>query len=118
MPHFSTRIKTSRPPSDAFGYLADVRNFSEWDPGTSSSVQVRGDGPGPGAEYDLKSGGARLTYTVEHFDPPAVIRLRGRSKAVTSVDTITVRPDGDGSVVTYDADLKGNGLMRLAEPLL
>jgi hypothetical protein len=118
MPHFSTRIRTSRSASDAFAYLSDVRNFAQWDPGTTSSVQVRGDGPGPGAEYDLKSGGAQLTYTVQHFDPPALIRLRGKSKAVTSIDTITVRPDGEGCIVTYDAELRGNGLMRLFDPVL
>jgi hypothetical protein len=37
---------------------------------------------------------------------------------LTSLDVITVRSHGDGSAVTYDAELKLNGVLGLADPLL
>jgi hypothetical protein len=117
MPRFSTRIRTTRSAGDAFAYLADLENFADWDPGTKSSKQTKGKGPGPGAEYELVSGGAKLTYTVIAYDPPARLRARGASKVVTSSDTISITPDGDGSVVTYEAELNGNGVFKVANPI-
>jgi len=44
--------------------------------------------------------------------------LRADAPAVRSVDEITVVPTDDGSEVTYEADLRSQGLFRLADPLL
>ena len=117
MPRFSTRIRTTRSREDVFAYLSDLENFADWDPGTKSSKQTKGRGPGSGAEYELASGGATLTYTVIAYDPPARMQARGRSKVVTAVDTFSITRDGDGSVVTYEAELTGNGVFRVANPI-
>lgn len=117
MPRFAMRVRTSWPPDRAYAYMADITNFEDWDPGTKSVEQTRGDGPGPGAEYRLKTGGATLDYTVSAYDPPARVQIRGKSAVVTSVDTISVTPDGDGAVVTYDADLTPNGPFKVAGPV-
>lgn len=117
MPRFSTRIRSTRSREDAFAYLSDLENFADWDPGTKSSRQTKGNGPGPGAEYELTSGGAKLTYTVRSYDPPARMQARGESRVVTSTDTISVIADGKGSVVTYEAELKGNGVFKVANPI-
>lgn len=118
MARYLMRIRTDRPAGDVYAYLADVRNFADWDPGTKSSVQVRGTGPGPGTEYDLETGGATLRYVVESYDPPARIRLRARNRFVTSVDSISVTTEGDHTVVAYEANLTGNGVFRILEPIL
>lgn len=113
MAHFSTSIETSLPPGEAFAWLADVRRFPEWDPGTKTVRQVAGDGPGVGARYELDTGKAKLTYETEEFDADVRFRLRGRNAMVTSIDTVTVTPKADGSVITYDAELVPNGLFKL-----
>ena len=123
MARYLMRIRTDRPPAEVYGYLADVRNFADWDPGTKAARQVKGNGPGPGAEYDLDTAGATLRYVVDAYDPPVRIRLTGRNRFVTSVDTISVTADGQhggqaGAVVTYEADLTGNGPFRVLEPVL
>jgi hypothetical protein len=46
-----------------------------------------------------------------------VVAVASSSK-LTSVDTITVVPDADGSVVTYDAQLTLSGVLKVADPLL
>ena len=107
-------------PEDAFAYLSDLARFDEWDPGIRRAEQVEGDGPGQGAVYELEASGTTLRYVVDLFEPPRVVRARARSTFISSVDTIGVEPDesSPGSIVTYDADLTLNGLLRVGDPLL
>jgi carbon monoxide dehydrogenase subunit G len=102
--------------------MADLANFAEWDPGVENVEQVEGDGPGADAAFDVtvRSIGRSLTlrYQTTHYDPPTTIVARAQSRLLTSLDTITVRDHGAGSVVTYDAELTLNGPLGLADPLL
>ena len=118
MARYVMRVRTEKSAEDAFAFMADLRNFPEWDPGTKSAVQVKGDGPGKGAEYDLQASGATLRYVVQDFDRPDRMVAKARNRWITSVDTITVSSDGTGSIVSYDADLVLNGFLRFADPVL
>ena len=120
MARYRMRIRTGWPLDEAFSYLADLTNFAEWDPGIESSVQVAGDGPGVGAEYDIDASGSVLRYVVDVYNPPHRLRARTRNRWVTSIDAISVEAtdDGVGSVVTYDADLRLNGILRIGDPIL
>ncbi len=118
MARYRMRIRTDWPADEAFAYLADLSNFAEWDPGVASSVQVAGDGPGVGAEYDVEASGSVLRYIVDEHEPPNRIRAHARNRWLTSVDTISVSSDGPGSVVSYDADLQLHGILRLGDPIL
>ena len=66
-----------------------------------------------GARYELDTGKAKLTYNTEELDAGVRFKIRGRNATVTSIDTVTVTPKADGSVVTYDAELVPNGLFKL-----
>lgn len=83
---------------------------------------MQGDGPGPDAAFDVavKGIGGSLTLRchITDYDPPEKVVAKAQSRLLTSLDTIVVRVDGDGSVVTYDAELKLNGLLGVADPLL
>lgn len=102
--------------------MADLSNFAEWDPGVEQAKLVQGDGPGIDAAFDVAvkaiRGSLTLRYHITDYDPPEKVAARAESRLLTSLDTITVRGDGDGSVVTYDAELKLNGLLGVADPLL
>ncbi len=122
MARYIVHVRTPRSSADAFAYMADLNNFAKWDPGVEQVVQVQGDGPAPDAAFDVtvKSIGRSLTlrYHTIRYEPPTTIVARAESKLLTSLDTITVCDSGDGSVVTYDAELIFNGLLRFADPLL
>ncbi len=109
MAHYRCRIRTPRSQRAAFDFMADVRNFADWDPGVVVSTQVAGDGPGPDAVYDvLTSNGGRqylFRYETVAFEPPGGFTIVGRKRPFTSTDVIEVERADGGSIVTYAADL-------------
>lgn len=115
MARYRTTIRTPMSQADAFGYMTDLRNFAEWDPGVERVTQVDGSGGGDGATFDVTidapGPGLTLRYVTEEYDAPRVAVVRASNGLLTSLDRIEIEPDGTGSIVTYDAEL------RLAGPL-
>lgn len=109
-------------PPEAFAYMADLRNFARWDPGVREVTQIAGDGGGEGATFDvvLSSFGGRMTlrYVTTRYEEPELVRVQARSKLLSSIDTVEVRADGTGSVVTYHAELRLNGPWGALDVLL
>lgn len=114
---YSAVIDSPMAPVAAFAYLADLTNFEDWDPGTKEAVQVGGQGPGLGSEYDLKVGMVSLHYTVQEFDEPKHLVAHGTHPLVDSTDSMTVEPTPDGSRITYEAELSTAGPLRLLDPV-
>lgn len=119
MARYVTTVKTAKTPQEAFAYMADLRNFAEWDPGVKAVKQVEGSGGGPDAVFDVTVAGVgrdlTLRYVTKEYDAPRNLLVVARSFVFTSIDRITVEPDGTGSVVTYDADLRLNGVLRVGD---
>lgn len=122
MPRYTVTVRCPLSPADAFAYMADLTNIEQWDPGVAQVLQVTGNGPSLGAEYDVDVrrpvGVLTLRYCVMSFDAPRCVVAHARSSAFTSVDTMTVDADENGSTVTYEAVLTLNGLLGLANPFL
>ncbi|MGO4359528.1 SRPBCC family protein [Terrabacter sp. RAF57] len=117
-----TRSFTVHPaPAVVIDYLKDFANAEEWDPGTESCTRV-GDGPVVvGARWHNVSKIAGVTteldYELTELTDTRVV-LVGRNDSATSTDTITVLPSGEGSEITYHADLDMHGLAHLAAPAM
>jgi hypothetical protein len=107
---------------DAFAYMADVRNFAEWDPGTERVVQVRGDGAGPGAAYDVtvKMGSKSITlrYEVSVWEPPHRVVLEASKPWASLRDEIVVDRVATDTLVTYDARVTLRGPLELFDRLV
>ena len=119
MARYVTTVRTAKTPQEAFDYMADLRNFAEWDPGVKAVRQVQGAGGVPDSVFDVTVAGIgrdlTLRYLTEEYDAPRNLLVVARSSVFTSIDRITVEPDGTGSVVTYDADLRLNGVLRVGD---
>ena len=119
MARYVTTVRSAKTPQEAFAYMADLGNFVEWDPGVKAVRQVEGSGGGPDAVFDVTdvAPGPDLTlrYVTEEYDAPHNLLVVARSMVFTSIDRITVEPDGTGSIVTYDADLRLNGVLRVGD---
>jgi hypothetical protein len=121
MARYITKLRTSRPRDEVFAYMADLRNFVEWDPGVRQVAQVEGDGGGLGAVFDVTVGTKRpqtLRYRVTVFNPPNELLVVAKTKALTSRDRITVDADETGSIITYEAVLRLNGALRVGGAVL
>ena len=108
-------------PGVVIDYLKDFSNAEEWDPGTESCTRI-GDGPvAVGAKWHNTSKIAGVTTELEYELTELTdsrIVLVGRNDSATSTDTITVLPSGEGSEITYHADLDMHGLANLAAPAM
>ena len=60
-----------------------------------------------------------FTYTVTAFEQDRRIVLDGVGEKATSLDTIALAPTATGGTqITYSADFKLKGVLRVAEPFL
>jgi hypothetical protein len=107
---------------DAFSYMADARNFAEWDPGTKRVEQVRGDGPGPDASFDVTAEvGSRsvvLHYEVTDWDPPHRVVLEASNAWMHLHDEIVIDRVATDTLITYDARITLRGPLRVFDRLL
>jgi uncharacterized protein YndB with AHSA1/START domain len=114
-------VTVERSLDEVFAYLSDFTTTSEWDPGTVRTVRISGEGS-VGTEYLNTSTFAgretQLTYVLQELVPNQRIVLRGENKTVIAQDTIEFRAVGGGAEVTYTADFRFKGVVRLLAPLL
>ncbi len=107
-------------PEQVVAYLKDFANAEEWDPGTERCELTSGGPVQVGSTWHNTSKIAgvttELTYTLAELTPERVV-FRGKNDSATTEDTITVRPAGTGSEITYHAEIEVSGLMgKLAAP--
>lgn len=115
-------IEVPRSLAESFAYVADFTTVAEWDPGIHSSRKVSGDGAvGSVYEVEAEFRGKTMpfTYTVTAFEQDRRIVLDGVGEKATSLDTIAFAPTATGGTqITYSADFKLKGVLRVAEPFL
>lgn len=113
---------TSLDQATAFASVAEFANIEKWDPGVARSVKLTPGATRVGTDYALvlnyNGRAMNMTYTVTEFRPNSRIVLEGRGKQIAAVDTIGFEPSGNGTVVTYQADLQLTGVARLMQPLI
>jgi hypothetical protein len=125
MAHYRGTVTTDWTPEQAFAYMAEARNFAEWDPGTESSKlessSPGGDGPGPGAVFAVRVhvGPPTLTlhYETTHHEPNSRVTLRAVHPMMELVDDISVDVVNGVTTVTYDATVRPRGVAKILGPL-
>lgn len=122
MARYVVTVRTPQSPQAAFAYMADLRNFAEWDPGVERVTQIDGAGGGPDTSFDVvvTTGRRKLTlrYVTKQYDEPRSLVIEARSRMFTSIDRIAVAGSTTGCLVTYDAELELNGVLRCADFIL
>ena len=122
MAKYTVSVESSKSVEEAFAYMADLRNFANWDPGVLTVTQVAGDGAGLGSSFDVEvksvGGGTVLRYETLEYDEPGNLLVEARNSKFTSIDRITVVAKDEGSIVTYAAELLLNGCLSPLNPLL
>jgi carbon monoxide dehydrogenase subunit G len=122
MSSYKATVETHWSQATTFAYLSDFSTSEEWDPGVIRATKVGDPAIREGAEFHLVARflgrEAPITYKVVEYNPPDAVTFRGENATVVSLDRITFDAIGEGTRVTYEADLQLKGPMRLADPLL
>jgi len=122
MAHYHATIDSPRGQAETFSYLATFSNAAQWDPGVLSGEQLD---PGPvrvGTRFRMVvpflGRQLQLTYVVTRYSQDGMIALEAVSGLLRLVDWIEVAAEGDGATVSYDADARLRGPLRLLDPML
>ena len=120
--HVERTFSVQRPIAEAFAFLADFTNATEWDPGTRSSTLTSGDG-GLGTTYrnvsEFMGREVELTYETLTYEVPTRVRFRGRNGRTTATDSMSFRSLSDGATeIHYRADFEFPFLIRLVAPFV
>jgi len=93
-----------------FPYLEDLSNIFEWDPNVTVSGRLELGPIQPGARFELayRIGPANLTlrYELVTREPGRLLCFEGRSDAVRLMDRLSFSPDGDRTLLTYEAQVE------------
>lgn len=121
MPTVSRTFTVSPPPTVVLDYLKDFAHSEQWDPGTQHCERIDSGPVAEGAYWHnvsrILGRTAELTYTLDELSDRKVVFV-GESSSATSVDTITIEPDGAGSVITYESERQMHGAARLLNPVM
>jgi Polyketide cyclase / dehydrase and lipid transport len=119
---YQATVQPHRRPSETFAYLATFSNAADWDPGVLAGEQLDPGPVRPGTRFRLVVPfvGQRLslTYHVTSYQPDHEVALTATSGLLRATDKIVVTDGTDGSVVSYEAEVRLRGPLRLLDPLL
>ena len=123
MARYRATVTTDWSPQQTFAYMANFANSAEWDPGVVSAEELTDNPLRVGARFDLVAAvlgrEIDLTYETVELETPRRVVLRAESGTVVSLDEMTFEPTAnDGTALTYYADLRMKGALRVADPLL
>jgi hypothetical protein len=121
MASYRTTAKSPMTPEQTFEYLADFSTAAEWDANTKSSDLVSGEATSEGAEYRVVTEFAgrdlTLTYRTTELQRPGKIVFQSGTAVADIEDVITITPDGSGSKVSYEANIKPKSIAIVLDPL-
>jgi hypothetical protein len=105
MPETTETATFDRPAPEVFAHLADFGRLAEWDPMFTSSRKLD-DGPvGLGSRFEAIGSIAGREFELEleivEYDEPGHVRFNGTGDGLSTMEDITVAPDGAGCEVTY-----------------
>jgi uncharacterized protein YndB with AHSA1/START domain len=110
------------PTGQVWAFISDPRNDPRWCPNVRSVEQVAGDGPGPGARYEVMHDprpGApptRLEVEVAEFDPPRRLRLLERDDDAVFDVVLELTPEADGTRIVQRDEIDWS-IPRIARPI-
>ncbi|MGI8632283.1 MAG: SRPBCC family protein [Solirubrobacterales bacterium] len=120
MARYCEEIRVFKTREQAFDYLADFATVAEWDPGIERATRLTSQPIGVGSRFlvvaSVLGRELELTYTITEYERPIRVVLEADERLVSSVDEITFRADGEQTVVTYDANLRLWGPLKLYDP--
>lgn len=115
-------VQSLRPAAETFGYLADFSNAAHWDPGVLAAERLDSGPVGTGSRFRLVvpflGRPTELIYEVTSYGPGHTVTLAAVSRLLQATDTIAVTGGPDACTVSYAAEVRLRGPLRVLDPLL
>jgi hypothetical protein len=122
MARFHALVSTPLTPAETFDYLASFSSASQWDPAVRTAEPLDAGPAGSGSRFRLTVSvlgvRLRLVYTITTFRRPDEVVLEARHWLLAAKDTIQVSSGADGTVVSYQAEARFRGPIRVLQPVL
>ncbi len=113
-------IVIGRPVEDVFDFAADSRNEPSFNP-AMAGVELLAPLPiGPGTRFRARMGraGTQMLVELTEFDRPQRLGSRTTSSMMHTSGAVTfAAADGDGTVMSWDWQVRPKGWMRMLGPL-
>lgn len=122
MARYVGTVQSPKPAAEVFEHLADFTTIAAWDPSVASSTFTGGVKGQVGCRFHVEQATVGppvgIDYEITEIAHPHRVTLRGTNAWLVSIDTITVDPAGSGCEVTYVAEIRLKGPLRLWDPLM
>lgn len=118
MAEFEITVDVDAAPADAFAYLTDLANLSEWDSSVRRAELTSDTGPAVGRTFEVVHGfyGKQLdaTYEITDYvcDQLLAWTIRGRADGSTRIE---LEAHGTGTRIRHRTELRMRGLARLLD---
>ena len=100
-------IGIDRPPDAVWQLVGDIHSWPRWLEDISD-VEMQSDELGEGAEFTYKFRGRPAHVTVFPFEADRVIGITAPERGYDFAESITVEPQGEGTVVTFTMGFEPN----------
>ncbi|GGF44408.1 hypothetical protein GCM10011519_17870 [Marmoricola endophyticus] len=101
------------PPEEVFDYLADPRNRPAWQTSLRAVKMLDEDGPRVGQRWrDLTWAGVRPHMRITQLQRPTLWAETGSWFGVSADLTLRFEPEGAGTAVSVEMDVRGTGPWR------
>jgi len=122
MARYQTTVSSTMSATEAFDYMAAFENVVIWDPGVRKASRITDGPPQLGTRFAVEASflgrALPLEYAITSFEAGKTFVLTASTSTLKSIDTVTVVADGEGSRVTYNAELILQGLFKIFDPSL
>jgi uncharacterized protein YndB with AHSA1/START domain len=121
MPEESNAVVIARSVGDVFAFLADAENDTKWRKGIVEITRTGGQGVGTTYRQIVSGpGGRQIDADVEitEFAPNERIAFRTTKGPVRPLGSYDLRPNADGTEVTFRLAAKLEGVKKLMGPMV
>lgn len=118
--HITGQIHIAARQEDVFDTVADARHEPSYNPSMIDAVLLTEPPIGTGTRFGARMGRSGLQMLVEltEFDRPHVLGSRTVSTIMETSGTITFAVDGEGTVMSWNWEVRPKGWLRLLGPLM
>jgi len=112
-------IVIDRPVEEVFDFVADSRNEPSFNPAMTGVELLTAPPIGRGTRFRARMGraGTQMLVELTEFDRPHRLGSRTTSSMMQTCGALTFAADGDGTVMSWDWQVRPKGWMRMLGPL-